>query len=112
MLGDDVIGPELVAMKERHPSIGDVRGLGVFWAIELVRNRDTRVPLVPFNAAGADAKPMADLAAACKAKGLWPLTHFNRLHVVPPCNTPVDQVREGLAIIDDALSVADAYATA
>jgi taurine--2-oxoglutarate transaminase len=66
---------------------------------------------VPYNAAGADAKPMADLAAACKAAGLWPFTHFNRLHVVPPCNTPVDEVRQGLAIIDEALSVADAYVT-
>ena len=111
MLGTDVIGPELAAIAAKHPSVGDVRGLGVFWAIELVSNPATREPLVPFNAAGADAKPMADLAAACKAKGLWPFTHFNRMHVVPPCTTPVDEVRQGLAIIDDALSVADAFVT-
>jgi taurine--2-oxoglutarate transaminase len=111
MLGEDVIGPGLAQIMAKHPSVGDVRGLGVFWAIELVRNRETREPLVPYNAAGADAKPMADLAAACKAAGLWPFTHFNRLHVVPPCNTPVDEVRQGLAIIDEALSVADAYVT-
>ncbi len=73
----------------------------MFWAIELVTNRETREPLVPFNAAGADAKPMAELAAACKAKGLWPFTHFNRLHVVPPCNTSADDVRDGLAILDE-----------
>ncbi len=109
MLGTDVIAPGLAKLQENHPSIGDVRGLGVFWAIELVKNRDTREPLVPFNAAGADAKPMADLAAACKAKGLWPFTHFNRLHVVPPCNTSVDDVRDGLAILDDALTVADSF---
>jgi taurine---2-oxoglutarate transaminase len=112
MLGTDVIGPELAALQERHPSVGDVRGLGTFWAIELVRDRKTREPLVPYNAGGADAKPMNDLAAACKERGLWPFTHFNRMHVVPPCNTPVAQVREGLAIIDEALSVADAYVTA
>jgi len=112
MLGTDVIGPELAAMQERHPSIGDARGLGTFWAIELVKSRETREPLVPFNAAGADAKPMGDLVAACKERGLWPFTHFNRMHVVPPCTTSVEQVREGLAIIDDALSVADAYVTA
>ena len=54
MLGDDVIGPELREHPgERHPSVGEVRGLGVFWAIELVRNRETRETLVPFNAAGA-----------------------------------------------------------
>jgi len=111
MLGTDVIGPELAAMRERHPSIGDVRGLGVFWAIELVRDRTTREPLVPFNASGPAAAPMAELAGACKAAGLWPFTHFNRLHVVPPCTTPVDEVRQGLAIIDDALQVADRYVT-
>ncbi len=111
MLGTDVIGPELQAIKAKHPSVGDVRGLGVFWAIELVKDRQTREPLVPYNAAGADAKPMADLAAACKAKGLWPFTHFNRLHVVPPCNTPVHEVRQGLAIIDEALAVADSFVT-
>ena len=59
MLGKDVIGPALEKLKAKHPSVGDVRGLGVFWAIELVKNRDTRKPLVPYNAAGADAKPMA-----------------------------------------------------
>ncbi|MEZ5215395.1 MAG: aspartate aminotransferase family protein [Ilumatobacteraceae bacterium] len=110
-LGTDVIGPELRALQERHPSIGEVRGLGTFWAIELVRNRETREPLVPFNASGADAAPMMELAGACKERGLWPFTHFNRLHVVPPCNTPDEEVRKGLAIIDEVLAVADAYAT-
>ncbi len=111
-LGEDVIGPELRRLAERHPSVGEVRGLGVFWALELVRNRETREPLVPFNAAGADAAPMNEFAAACKQRGLWPFTHFNRTHVVPPCTTSADEVREGLAILDEALEVADRYATA
>jgi taurine--2-oxoglutarate transaminase len=109
-LGTDVIGPALVDMAARHPSIGEVRGLGVFWAIELVKDRETREPLVPYNAAGPAAAPMNELAAACKQRGLWPFTHFNRMHVVPPITTSDDEVREGLAIIDDALSVADAHA--
>jgi len=109
-LGTDVIGPSLRELAERHPSVGDVRGLGVFWAIELVRDRATREPLVPFNASGADAKPMAEFAAACKAGGLWPFTHFNRTHVVPPCTISEDELREGLAVIDEALEVADRYA--
>jgi taurine--2-oxoglutarate transaminase len=108
-LGTDVIGPELHALAERHPCVGQVRGLGVFWALELVRDRDTREPLVPFNAHGADAKPMADFAARCKEQGLWPFVHFNRTHVVPPCTTSAEEVREGLAILDDALMVADRY---
>ena len=110
-LGTDVIGPELAKLADRHPSVGEVRGLGVFWALELVRDRATREPLMPFNAAGADAKPMTEFAAACKQRGLWPFTHFNRTHVVPPCTTTADEVREGIAILDEALEVADGYYT-
>ena len=110
-LGTDVIGPELSKLAERHPCVGQVRGLGVFWALELVRDRDTREPLVPFNASGAQAKPMADFAAACKDQGLWPFVHFNRTHVVPPCTTSADEVRDGMAILDNALKVADTYYT-
>ena len=109
MLGNEIIGPALEKIKAKHPSVGDVRGLGVFWAIELVKNRETREPLVPFNAAGADAKPMMDLAAACKERNLWPFTHFNRMHVVPPCNTPVEDIKTGLAIIDEVLDLADKH---
>jgi len=109
MLGKDIIGPALEKIKAKHPSVGDVRGLGVFWAIELVKNRETREPLVPFNAAGADAKPMLELVAACKERNLWPFTHFNRMHIVPPCNTPVEDVKAGLAIIDEVLDLADKH---
>jgi taurine--2-oxoglutarate transaminase len=108
-LGAEVIGPELRKLMDRHPSIGEVRGLGVFWALELVRDRKTRQPLVPFNAAGAEAKPMAEVMAACKAGGVWPFAHFNRLQVTPPCTTTADEIREGVAAIDKALEVADKY---
>jgi taurine--2-oxoglutarate transaminase len=110
-LGADVIGPELAKIAERHPSVGEVRGLGVFWALELVKDKATREQLVPYNASGADAKPMVELATACKQRGMWPMTHFNRLHVVPPCTTTEHEVREGLAILDEALDVADTYTT-
>ena len=108
-LGTDVIAPALAKLADKHPSIGEVRGLGVFWALDLVRNRETRMPLVPYNATGADAAPMNELAAACKERGLWPFTHFNRLHVVPPINTPVDEVLQGIEILDEVLDLADAY---
>jgi taurine--2-oxoglutarate transaminase len=110
-LGDDVIGPALREVQQRHPSVGEVRGLGVFWALELVRDRATREPLVPFNATGADAAPMAELAAACKAGGVWPFTHFNRTHVVPPLVITEDEVRQGIAVLDRALDTVDRYAT-
>ncbi|WP_245788119.1 aspartate aminotransferase family protein [Amycolatopsis marina] len=110
-LGANVIGPALADLARRHPSVGDVRGLGVMWAMELVRDRDTREPLVPFNAAGADAAPMGEFAAACKQRGLWPFTHFNRTHVVPPCTTSAEEVLAGIEILDTALDVADRYYT-
>ncbi len=110
-IGAEVIGPGLAELARKHPSIGEVRGLGVFWAIELVRDRATREPLVPFNASGAAAAPMKEFVQACKAHGLWPFTHFNRTHVVPPCTVSAAEVREGLAILDETLVVADRYYT-
>ena len=67
--------------------------------------------LVPYNAAGADAAPMNELAAAMKQRGVWPFINFNRLHVVPPCNISEADARKGLEVIDEALSVMDAYAS-
>jgi taurine--2-oxoglutarate transaminase len=108
-VGAEVIGPGLAEIAERHPSVGEVRGMATFWAVELVRDRETREPLVPYNASGEAAAPMAAFGAACKERGLWPFVHFNRTHVVPPCVISDDDAREGLAILDDALSVADSY---
>ncbi len=110
-LGTDVIGPELEKIAARHPSVGEVRGLGVFWAVELVKDQTTREPLVPFNASGPAAAPMNEFAAACKRNGLWPFTHFNRTHVVPPVTISDEDARQGLAILDEALTVADSYTT-
>ena len=107
-LGARVVEPRLRAMAERHPSVGEVRGLGLFWAIELVKDATTREPLVPFNASGADAAPMAKVAAACKQAGLWPFIHFNRMHVAPPLVITEDELIRGLDIIDEALDLADA----
>lgn len=106
-LGARVVEPRLRAMASRHPSVGEVRGMGLFWAIELVKNRETREPLVPFNAAGPDAAPIAAVAAACKREGVWPFTHFNRLHVAPPLVITEDELVRGLDVIDRALDVAD-----
>ncbi len=109
-LGARVVAPRLAAMAERHPSVGDVRGMGLFWAIELVRDRETREPLVPFNAAGQDAAPVAAVAAACKKQGVWPFTHFNRLHVAPPLVIGEADLVRGLDVIDHALDTADEFA--
>ena len=96
-------------LADRHPAIGEVRGVGMFWAIELVRDRETREQLVPFNAAGPAAAPVAEVVAACKKQGLLVFAHFNRIHVVPPLTTSEDELRQGVAILDDALALADAH---
>ncbi|MFF7143814.1 aspartate aminotransferase family protein [Streptomyces nodosus] len=109
VVGAQVVEPGLRALAERHPSVGEVRGVGMFWALELVKNRETREPLVPYNAAGEANAPMAAFAAAAKAHGLWPFVNMNRTHVVPPCTLTEAEAKEGLAALDAALSVADEY---
>ncbi len=111
VVGAQIIEPGLRALAERHPSVGEVRGVGMFWALELVKNRETREPLVPYNAAGEANAPMAAFGAAAKANGLWPFINMNRTHVVPPCNITEAEAKEGLAALDAALSVADEYTT-
>jgi taurine--2-oxoglutarate transaminase len=81
----------------------------VFWALELVRDRTTREPLVPYNASGVDAQPMTEVAGAMRARGVWPFTHFNRVHFVPPCTVNEAEVDEGIAALDAALAVSDRY---
>ncbi|MEV0060240.1 aspartate aminotransferase family protein [Nocardia sp. NPDC050718] len=105
-VGARVIGPGLRELAQRHPSIGEVRGLGVFWALELVRDRATREPLAPY---GGTSPAMTELVAACRRGGLLTFVNFNRLHVVPPCVITEAEVKEGLAILDQALTVADAH---
>ncbi|MFW0775516.1 aspartate aminotransferase family protein [Paenarthrobacter nitroguajacolicus] len=106
-LGTDVIGPALAGFAERHQSVGEVRGRGVFWAIELVKNRGTREPLAPY---GSSSPEMNQLVAACKSRGLIPFANFNRIHVVPPCNISIEDARTGLAILDEVLDIADTFA--
>jgi taurine--2-oxoglutarate transaminase len=52
---------------------------------------------------------MNEVVAACKAKGVWPFAHFNRIHVVPPCTISAEDVRHGIAVIDEALELADRH---
>ena len=108
-VGEDVLGPGLRELAERHPVIGEVRGLGVFWALDLVRDRDSREPLVPYNAAGDANAPMAELAGEARKRGLMPFVNMNRLHVVPPCTITDAEAKDGLGILDDVLAVTDRH---
>jgi len=103
-LGREVLGPGLAEIADRRSIVGEVRGTGVFWALELVRDRATREPLVPYNAAGPANAPMATFAAACRRLGLLPFIHMSRTHAVPPANITDEEARYGIALLDEALS--------
>jgi len=95
-IGSDVLAPGLADLAARHEMIGDVRGLGVFWALDLVADRGTREPV--------DASVIAQLKRELLDRGLLPFTADNRLHVVPPCVVTRDEAERALAIYDDAFA--------
>lgn len=96
-IGRDVLAPGLAELMAKHPIIGEVRGLGVFWALELVTDRATREP-VP-------AAVMGRIKKELLARNLLPFTADNRIHVVPPCVVTDDEVAEALAAYDEVLSL-------
>lgn len=98
-IGAEVIGPGLAGLAEKHPVIGEVRGSGVFWALELVADRTTRAPLP----AALIGKAKAELLG----RGLIPFIADNRIHVVPPCVVTADEVAEALATYDAVLTLLD-----
>lgn len=106
MIGETVFGPGLAALAEKHPVIGDVRGLGVFWGMDLVSDRATREPLAPY---GGTSPAMTELVVESKKRGLMPFTNFNRLHVVPPCIVTKEEAEKGLAILDEVLTLTDKH---
>ncbi len=108
----DAFGEALRGLAERHPSIGEVRGLGCFWGLELVKSRETREPLVPFNGSGEDAAPVTRLSKAALDRGLYLMTHWNVIMVCPPLTITREELDEGIAVLDDVLSIADEYYSA
>lgn len=104
-LGREVFAPGLHDLAAKHPWIGEVRGTGVFWAVELVRDQDTREPLAPYGGSSPEMKTILD---ACKQRGLLPFSNFNRIHLVPPLTITADDAREGIRLFDDALTAAEA----
>jgi taurine--2-oxoglutarate transaminase len=95
-IGADHLGPGLAALAAAHPTIGDVRGLGVFWALDLVANAKTKEPL--------SGQSVGELKKALLAAGLLPFVVENRIHVVPPCVVTEDEVARALAIYDRVLT--------
>jgi len=106
-MGENVIKPLIQELMDKHKVIGEVRGKGVFWALDLVTDRATRAPLAPY---GASSPAMNELVAACKKLGLFPFNNYNRMHICPPCNITEAELREGFAILDQAFaSIAHHY---
>jgi taurine--2-oxoglutarate transaminase len=96
-VGREAIGPALAELAEKHPIIGEVRGEGVFWAVELVADRQTREPV--------SAAVMGEIKSQLLARGLLPFTSDNRIHVVPPCVVTDAEVAEAMAAYDEVLSL-------
>ncbi|CAB4827039.1 unannotated protein [freshwater metagenome] len=100
-IGETILGPGLRELAKKHKVIGDVRGAGVFWGMDIVTDRQSRTPIAPY---GASSPAMNELIAACKKNGLMPFPNFNRLHMTPPCNISEADARLGLEMLDKALS--------
>jgi len=96
-IGADVLGPGLTELAAKHPIIGEVRGEGVFWALELVADPATRQPVPP--------AVMGRIKAELLARNLVPFVQDNRIHVVPPCVVTDAEVAEALAIYDEVLAL-------
>jgi taurine--2-oxoglutarate transaminase len=103
-----VLQAELNRLKERHPSVGDVRAIGLFSLVELVKNRTTREPLVPFNPKPNELGPIPQLNAFFREHGLFTFVRWNTFFINPPLCITEEQLREGLAIIDRGLEITDA----
>ena len=96
-IGRDVLAPGLAELQAKHPIIGEVRGEGVFWALELVADRESREPL--------NGAVMGRIKAELLGRGLLPFLADNRIHVVPPCVVTDDEVAEALAAYDEVLGL-------
>jgi taurine--2-oxoglutarate transaminase len=109
-LGGDLL-EALQAIQDRHPSIGDVRGLGLFAAIDFVKDRQTREPIVPWTIQGYENKSpiMQKLLIELKEGGLYAYSRWNTLFICPPLCITKEELDWGLEKIDEAVALVDAY---
>ncbi|MFZ1527609.1 MAG: aminotransferase class III-fold pyridoxal phosphate-dependent enzyme [Ferruginibacter sp.] len=94
-------------MMDKHPSIGDWRNTGLLGCLELVKNRKTKEPMAPFNASPADSAVMNKVAAKLKELGMYTFVRWSYVFIAPPLCITKEQIDEGLAIISEALRIAD-----
>ena len=94
-------------LKMKHPSIGDFRNTGLLGCIELVKNKKTKEPMAPFNANANEMTVMNKVAAKIKELGMYTFVRWNFIFVAPPLIVTKSQIDEGLAIISEAIQIAD-----
>ena len=102
---------ELERLAERHPSVGDVRGLGLFFGVELVKDRETREMLVPYAAKGEAAAPMTQMMRHAMDEGLYLSGFSNVIRITPPLNISESDLRWGVEVLDRTLEIADGVVT-
>jgi taurine---2-oxoglutarate transaminase len=102
-----VLSRELERLKRKHPSIGDVRAIGLFSIVELVKDRNTREPLVPYNARGGQMQAMNQINKFFREHGLYTFVRWNNFFVNPPLCITEEQLMEGLGVVDAALEISD-----
>lgn len=100
---------QVAKLSEKHPSIGDFRNTGLLGCIELVKNRKTKEPMAPWNAAPSELEIMNKVARKLTELGLFTFVRWNWIFTAPPLIVTKDQIDEGLDIISKALSIADEY---
>ena len=100
---------QLELLKQKHPSIGDWRNTGLLGCIELVKNRKTREPMAPFNAKPDEMGVMNKVAAKIKELGMYTFVRWSYIFVAPPLIVTKEQIDEGLAIISEAIKIADEH---
>ncbi len=94
-------------LKEKHPSIGDFRNTGLLGCIEIVKSRKTKEPMAPFNAKPDEMAVMNKVAAKIKELGMYTFVRWNYIFCAPPLCVTKEQIDEGLAIISEAIKIAD-----
>ncbi len=94
-------------LKAKHPSVGDVRYIGMFSIIEVVKNRQTREPMAPFNAKASEMGAMGVINKFFRDNGLYTFVRWNNILVNPPLVITKEELDEGMEIIDRALEIAD-----
>ncbi len=95
----------LAEMSAKHPSVGDVRSIGLFGVLELVKNRQTKAPMAPWNNSSPE---MAAFKKYCLEHGLYLDVHWHTALIIPPLIISEEQLREGFAVLDEALKITDA----